>query len=162
MKNNLDIYKGTFFELFTVTFSAAAIAVLSAINTRGRLAETVIFAFVFAGFFLIQFLLTILILSLTNSQVKKKYGKGFIYGSVLHGYMLLFPFMIVFFLTDVLLKWNSPETIVAVSIITSAAYSTSDLIKLGGNKYANLIISFTTGIIFMYVFLILFSLHKLF
>ena len=98
-------------------------------------------------------------LSIANSSVKSKYGKGFVYGSVVHGFMLLFPFAIILLISDVIFQWSAYRTIVATSIITSASYSTSDLIKLGGSKAGNMVLSIIVGAIFLTLFILIASLN---
>jgi hypothetical protein len=154
MEDNFKNYKGTFPQIFLVSVSAIFISVLSAVKSGNNFPGILVYAILFSAFFLILFILTIAVLNFVNSAVKSKYGKGFVYGSVVHGFMLLFPFAVILLISDVILKWNAYQTIVATSIITSASYSTSDLIKLGGSRAGNLILSMVVGVLFMMMFLL--------
>jgi len=157
MDDNLKKFRGTFFELFIVIISAVFLSVISAINSANDLLYSTVYFLIFSIFFLFLFLITIGTLSVINSSVKSKYGKGYIYGSVVHGFMLLFPFAVMLFFSDVLMKWNAFQTITATSIVTSVTYSTSDLIKLGGSRAGNMIISLVFGILFMVLFILIVS-----
>ena len=150
-------YKGTFLQLVVVTFSAITLSVISAINSGANLIVISTYFTLFAFLFLLFFLISILTLSIANVKVKKEYGKGYVYGAVLHGFMLLFPFAILLLISDVFLKWNAFQTIVATSIITSASYSASDLIKLGGNRTANSTLTLILGAVFMVIFILIAS-----
>lgn len=157
MDNDLKIYKGTFFELLIATVSALSLSIISAINSAKSVSSIAVYFIIFSFFFLILFLITIGCLSVINSHVKSRYGKGFVYGSVIHGFMLLFPFAVILFVSDVLLKWNAFQTITATSIITSISYSVSDLMKLGGHRIGNIVISLILGVVFMLLFLLISS-----
>lgn len=153
MTDELTKYKGTFSEILIVSISAIAISAIFAITIADNSIGTILFFTSIGLFFISIFFITIGILNLSNSSVKKTYGKGFIYGSVVHGFMLLFPFAVILITTEIFLKWNVSQTIIAAAILTSVSASTSDLIKLGGNKAGNIIVSLVSGIIFILVFI---------
>lgn len=159
MENNMNNYKGTFPQMLLVSVSALIISLISALSSGSNLLGILIYFIIFAIFLLVLFFVTMAALSIANSSVKSKYGKGFVYGSVVHGFMLLFPFAIILLISDVIFQWSAYRTIVATSIITSASYSTSDLIKLGGSKAGNMVLSIIVGAIFLTLFILIASLN---
>lgn len=161
MEDTSKYYKGSVLQLILVSFSAIIISLVSSYNTSSKILGSVIYFFVFGLFFLLLFFAAIGLLSVANSSVKSKYGNGFVYGSVIHGFMLLFPFAVLLLISDLILKWNAYQTIVAASVITSVSYSVTDLIRLGGSRVANTVLSLIIGIVFVIIFLLLSSI-KLF
>lgn len=161
MENNMNNYKGTLPQMLLVSVSALTISFISALSSANNLMSVFIYFIIFSVLLLVLFLVTIGVLNIANSSVKSKYGKGFIYGSAVHGFMLLFPFAIILLISDAILQWSAYQTIVATSIITSASYSTSDLIKLGGSKAGNIFLSIIVGAVFLTLFVLIASLKLL-
>jgi len=161
MENKMNNYKGTLPQMLLVSVSALTISIISAVSSGTNLISTIVYFIIFAFLLLVLFFGTLGVLNISNSSVKSKYGKGFVYGSVVHGFMLLFPFAIILLISDVILQWSAYQTIVATSIITSVSYSTSDLIKLGGSRAGNMFLSLLVGVVFLTLFVLIASL-KLF
>lgn len=161
MENNMNNYKGTIPQMLLVSVSALIISFISALSSGSNFLSILIYFIIFALLLLVLFFVTMGALSIANSSVKTEHGKGFVYGSVVHGFMLLFPFAIILLISDVILQWSAYQTIVATSIITSASYSTSDLIKLGGSKAVNMLLSLIVGAVFLTLFILLASLKLL-
>ncbi len=161
MENNMNNYKGTIPQMLLVSVSALIISFVSALSSGNNLLSVFIYFIIFSVLLLVLFFAVMGTLSIANASVKAKYGKGYVYGSVVHGFMLLFPFAIILLISDVFLQWSAYQTIVATSIITSASYSTSDLIKLGGSKTGNMVLSIIVGIVFLTLFVLIASLKLL-
>lgn len=102
--------------------------------------------------------LTVLLLLLPNSVPRNNFGFSVVVKSVVNGFSFLFPFAVITVFSEALFNWNAIQGIFSSAVFTCIFLSSSDLIKLGGKRAGNIIISFiaSVAVITLYSVIIIF------
>lgn len=130
-----------------LVISLAILPYFSALSLNYELTKTII-AFVLYCFVIISgMIFTALLLLLPNSVPRINFGFSVVVKSVVSSFAFLFPFAVITIFSEALFKWNAIQGIFSSAIFTCVYLSASDLIKLGGKKFGNILVSLIASIV---------------
>ena len=155
MKELENEYKTNFVRILLLIIALTILSVLSSVSLNFNTMFTILITILYIIIFGVGISISILLLSVPNSMLRKTYGFSVILKSFINGFAFLFPFAVMAIFSDIIFSWNAIQPISCAAIFTCVSVSTSDLMKLGGGKTGNLIFSFLASIIFLLLYFVI-------
>lgn len=152
MKELAVEYRISFIRILLLIIALTILSILSSLSLNLNTMFTVIFLILYIIILSVGIFISILLLSIPNSMLRKTYGFSVILKSFTNGFAFLFPFAVMALFSDIIFRWQAIQPIACAAIFTCISVSTSDIMKLGGRKAGNLILSFLASVIFLLLY----------